>query len=497
MESGDAFDIFVIGGGINGAAISRDAAGRGLTVGLAERGDFGGGTSSASTRLLHGGLRYLEFGAFGLVRKALNERGVLFDAAPPLTHPLPFVIPRMRNARPDWQIRLALLMYDHLGDRGGLPKSRTVRLRQDRAGRGLDPGIFKGWRYSDGWIDDARMVIALLRDAEARGATLFPRTAVTDAEFRAGEWIITLSDGRVVTACHVVNATGPWAEDTARHIMRLPDPPPLRLVQGSHIIVERPTSAEDALVVQQPDKRIIFMVPVDDNHLMIGTTEQLLDAVPATPSPSPEEIVYLLMAANRVLAKPIVVGDIVHTVAGVRPLVAEAGRDARETTRDWRLHRHTDHAATTVVGGKITTHRLLAEAVLAQIAPRTKAWTRDARFPSCDFEPRRGERNRDAFARWLEGLPRRFPDYDPAIVRRFGKRFGREAEAMLAEGIGKEVGGLFEAELRHFITREWAMTADDILWRRTKAGLVTSTNAKRRIDDWIARFTPAATANVG
>ena len=181
MDSGDAFNIFVIGGGINGAAIARDAAGRGLSVGLAERGDFGGGTSSASTKLLHGGLGYLEFGDFGLVRKALNERSIVFDAAPHLARPMPFVIPRMRNARPDWLIRFALFLYDHLGDRGGMPKSRTIELRRDRAGRGLEPGIFKGWRYYDGWIDDARMVIALLRDAGAHGATIFPRTAVISA----------------------------------------------------------------------------------------------------------------------------------------------------------------------------------------------------------------------------------------------------------------------------------------------------------------------------
>lgn len=489
MTSGDSFDIFIIGGGINGAAIARDAAGRGLSVALAERGDFGGGTSSASTKLLHGGLRYLEFGDFGLVRKALSERAVIFDAAPHLTHPLSFVIPRIRDARPDWQIRAALFLYDHLGDRGGMPKSRTIRLRQDRAGRGIEPGIFKGWRYWDGWIDDARMVIALLRDAVTRGATVFPRTGVTRAEQVAGGWRISLSDGRSVDARQIVNATGPWAGDTAREILRLEDPPALRLVQGSHIVVERPTSADDALMIQQPDKRVVFMVPLSDNHLMIGTTETALEAMPATPSPTPEEIVYLVMAANQVLARPIAVGDIVKTVAGVRPLVVDPGRNARETSRDWKLHQHEIGNALTVIGGKITTHRMLAEAVLAVIATGTKSWTAGETLPGGDFQPSGNERNRDAYSRWLEGLPRRFRDYDPAIVHRFARRFGREAEQMLAEGIGREIGGLFEAELRHFVTKEWASAADDILWRRTKTGLAASAESARAIDQWISDYT--------
>ncbi len=489
MDSGAQFDLFIIGGGINGAAIARDAAGRGLSVGLAERADFGGATSSASTKLLHGGLRYLEFGAFRLVRKALAERAVVFDAAPQLAHPLPFVIPRLRDARPDWLIRLALFLYDHLGDRGGMAKSETIRLRQDRAGRGLDPGIFKGWRYSDGWIDDARMVIALLRDAESRGATLYPRTAVTSAEPVSGGWQVILSDGRNVTASHVVNATGPWAEETARDIMGLGDAPCLRLVQGSHIIVERPTSADDALMIQQPDRRVVFLVPLGESHLMIGTTEIKVDRPPASPSPAPDEIVYLLMAANRVLAKPIMVADIVHTIAGVRPLIAEKGKNARETSRDWHLHVHDGQRALSVIGGKITTYRLLAEAVLARIAPRSRRWTRDARLPGGDFEPQDNERNRDAFIRWLDGLSRRFPDYDPAIVQRIARRFGREAENMLTQGIGQEIGGLFEAELRHFVTQEWATTAEDILWRRTKAGIDAIPDAERDIDKWISRFT--------
>lgn len=489
MDSGDAFNIFVIGGGINGAAIARDAAGRGLSVGLAERGDFGGGTSSASTKLLHGGLRYLEFGDFGLVRKALNERSIVFDAAPHLARPMPFVIPRMRNARPDWLIRFALFLYDHLGDRGGMPKSRTIELRRDRAGRGLEPGIFKGWRYYDGWIDDARMVIALLRDAGARGAAIFPRTAVISARQEDTLWRVVLSDGQQVLARHLVNATGPWAEETARAVMDVDDPPHLRLVQGSHIIVERPTSAEDALMIQQPDKRVVFMAPLGERHLLIGTTEREIAHPVNTPTPSSDEIVYLLMAANRALGATIGVDDIVGTFAGIRPLVVDSRANARENSREWRLKSHGGGSAITVIGGKITTHRLLAEAVLKRLAPRTKNWTAGAALPDADFMPGSGERNRDAFTRWLDGLPRRFSDYDPAIVRRMGQRFGKAAESMLSDGIGREIGGLYEAELRHFLTREWAATAEDILWRRTKAGLDGTPHAARDIDEWISRFT--------
>lgn len=479
------FDIFIIGGGINGASIARDAAGRGLKTGLAERGDFASATSSASTKLLHGGLRYLEFGEFGLVRKALNERSIIFDAAPNLSGPLPFIIPRMRHTRPDWQIKTALFLYDHLGDRGGMPKSQKIELRRDRAGRGIDPGIFTGWRYYDGWIDDSRMTISLLRDAENKGATIFPRQAVVKADYADGLWSLELSNGQIIQTYKLINATGPWAEETARNLLALNDAPHLRLVQGSHIIVKRRTSAEDALMVQQPDKRIIFLVPIASDYLMIGTTEQELQAPPLVPVASPDEIVYLIKAANSIVTHPISVSDIVHTTVGIRPLVVDGGKSARETSRDWKLHRHSNRSAMTVIGGKITTHRILAEAVLKVMAPETKQWTKGHALPDCDFEPQNKEHNRDAYERWSSNMTKRFPDYRPSIVKCLASRFGRASEAMLSEGLGQEIGGLFEAELKHFVEKEWAVTAQDILWRRTKLGLSASEDDIKLIEQWL------------
>jgi len=484
MDSGNIFDLIIIGGGINGAAIARDAAGRGLSVALVERGDFGSGTSSTSTELLHGGLRYLEFGDFRLVSRALSERGRIFNAAPHITHPLSFVLPCTPHGRPSWLIRLGLVLYDHLGNRGGMAASEKVMLRQDTAGRGLDPTLTTGWRYWDGWVDDARMVVALLRDAADHGAYLFHHNAMTNADHADGLWRCTLADGSALSGRFLVNAAGPWAGEVARDVMNMEDAPALRLVRGSHILVRRMTSRSDALVLQQSDKRIVFMVPVADQYLMIGTTEVDVES-PADSKPDEAECAYLIDAANAVLSRPVEMSDICHSFGGVRPLLVEPGKNARETSREWRLHRHSNRAAITVIGGKITTHRLLAEALVSRVVRRSRPWTAKAILPGADFEPLRGENNRSAFDRWLDNLPGRFRYYDPAIIRRFGRRFGRDAEAMLENGIGPMIGGLFEAELEHFVTREWASCAEDILWRRTKVGLDAPPGAAAEIDDWI------------
>ncbi len=484
----DNFDLLVIGGGINGAGIARDAAGRGIATALVEANDFGGATSSASSKLLHGGLRYLEFGEFALVRKALAERMVIMEAAPHLTRPLPFVIPAQPDGRSALTLRTGLLLYDHLGPRGGLPATERIALPTDRAGRGLSSELRRGWRYQDGAIDDSRMVIATLRDAEARGATLVSRDAVRTGRREGDGWLVELASGRTMRTQRIINAAGPWASVVGHGVLALDDTPALRLVRGAHIVVERPTSAEDAIVVQQPDGRIVFLIPWLDRHLMIGTTEVDVES-PDDAVPSLEEEDYLLAAANRVLARPLTREAIVGAFAGIRPLVVAPGRSARETSRDWQLHIHADPSVLTVIGGKITTYRRLAEAVLAVVAPGSRPWTAGATLSGGGFAGESGQSNRAMFARALDRVPSLWPDHDPALVRALLHRYGTEAVGLLKAGLGPRVGPFYEAELIHFATREYALTADDILWRRTREGVTATETEVSAVARWMVDFT--------
>lgn len=478
-------DLFIIGGGVNGAGIARDAAGRGLKVGLVDAGDFGGATSSASSKLLHGGLRYLEFGEFRLVHKALNERAIIFSIAPHLAKPLAFVLPRLPHShRSAWLVRLGLWLYDHLGNRGGMPAMHAITLQTDRAGQGVDPKLRSAWRYWDGWIDDSRLVIANLRDAEARGAWLRPYDGVVGATQTEHGWDITLASGERLTARFIINAAGPWAEQVARDVLRLADAPKLRLVQGAHIVIDRPTSAEDALVVEQPDGRIVFLIPWLENSLMIGTTDTPIDH-PERPEPTEAEVDYLIEAANRILAIPISRSDVCWTCAGVRPLVLEKGKAARETSRDWHLVKHRDAPAMSIVGGKITTYRKLAEDVLAQVTRGRKTWTAGVPLIGGDFRSATVTDNRTAWTDWLAALVLKHAAYEPAVVMQFAHRYGTEAEAMLTAGLGRKIGGLYEAELQHLVTKEWARTADDILLRRTRVGVNDDGKAFAEITQWL------------
>ena len=475
-------DLAIIGGGINGAGIARDAAGRGLSVALVEAGDLGGATSSASTKLIHGGLRYLEFYAFGLVRKALAEREVLLDIAPHISWPQGFVLP-VAGERPEWMLRAGLFLYDHLAKRDVVPGSAKLDLRQDRAGRALLPKYHDAFRYWDGWVDDARLVIANVRDAANRGATILPRMRVIAARRDGDVWHVDLSSGASLAARTLVNAAGPWAEDVARRVMGRNDAPALRLVQGAHLVTRRVHLGRDAFMLQQPDGRIVFVIPYERDFSLIGTTERDVDS-PEAAHITDAETDYLLGAVNRYLARPLSHADIVHRFAGVRPLILEPGKGDRETSRDYRLVEHAGANALTVVGGKITTYRVLAEAVLKIVAPRTKRWTATAPLPGGDVPRDAGENGQAAFARWLDLLTRENADYDPRIVRRLARTLGTECAPLLAGGLGENYGGLFEAELDHFTSREWATTADDVLWRRTKAGLHLDGAAKARVAAW-------------
>ena len=487
MHSREPFDILIIGGGVNGAGIARDAAGRGLTVALIEAGDLGGGTSSASTKLIHGGLRYLEFHEFRLVAKALAEREVILDAAPHITWPQPFVLPQVPELRPAWMIRAGLYLYDHLAKRRQVPGSASIDLRQDAAGRSLDRSFGRAFRYWDGWVDDARLVVLNAVDAQARGALVRTRTRVTSAHRSEDGWTVTLDSGETLLARAVVNAAGPWAEIVGREVLGLDDAPRLRLVQGAHIVTRRVNRSPDAYMLQQPDGRIVFVIPYERHFSLIGTTETPVER-PDHPTITEAEEAYLLAAANRYLARPIGPEDIVHRFAGIRPLVLEEGKDARETTRDWKLVEHAD-GALTVVGGKITTYRRLAEAVLKKVAPKSKPWTAGVPLPGGDITRDTGETGQAAFARWLRLLKSRFEDYDPAIVARLARTHGSHAEAMLEAGLGENLGGVFEAELQRFVEHEWARTPEDVLWRRTKLGLHLDPAAKRRVEAWLNRFT--------
>ena len=480
------YDLLIIGGGINGAGIARDAAGRGLSVAVVEAGDLGGATSSASTKLIHGGLRYLEFYAFGLVRKALAEREVVLDIAPHISWPQSFVLPHSPEQRPEWLLRAGLLLYDNLARRRVVPGSARINLRRDLGGRALAPHWRTGFRYWDGWIDDARLVIANLQDARNHGALVLPRTRVVRAVHDAAGWAVTLDDGRSLHAARIVNAAGPWAERVARSVLGRNDAPALRLVQGSHIVTRRIGVGRDAYMFQQPDGRIVFVIPYEQDYSLIGTTERDIDT-PESAHITEEESDYLLAAANRYLARPLSRADIIHRFAGVRPLILEVGKGDRETTRDYRLVEHEGVPAITVVGGKITTYRVLAEDVLTRIAPGSRSWTATEPLPGGDVDRRPGESGQEAFSRWLDDLTASEVDYDPKLIKRLAMTVGTATEKLLAGGLGTSIGGMFEAELEHFVRNEWATTADDVLWRRTKMGLHIGADGRAAVEHWFNR----------
>lgn len=471
MAGPELLDLLVVGGGVNGAGIARDAAGRGLKVALVEAHDLASGTSSASTKLVHGGLRYLEFGAVGLVRKALIERERLLRAAPHIARPQPFLLPLVEGGRPAWLLRAGLVLYDHLARRREVPGHATVDLRADLAGGALKPELGRAFRFFDGWIEDSRLVALLARDAAERGAAIHTHDAAVRAQFTGESWQLATRSGRSLAGRLLVNAAGPWAEQVARDVLGVADPPRLRLVQGAHLVVPRVNRTADAFMLQQPDGRIVFLLPWGRDFSLLGTTETAVER-PDNPQPTPDEEAYLLAAANRVLRKPLSPADIRFRFAGIRPLVLEEGKSDRETTRDWRFHAHAGVAATTVVGGKLTTFRLLAEQLVSRLFPATRPWTADAVLPGGAIPDMGGPSARDNFLRWQRQLVARFGDHDPRLVERLAGLYGTDAEAMLAGGLGGRVDGLFEAEIAHLAAHEFARSPEDMLWRRTRVGLM-------------------------
>jgi glycerol-3-phosphate dehydrogenase len=490
------YDLVVIGGGVNGCGIARDAAGRGLRTLLCERGDLAQGTSSASTKLIHGGLRYLEHFAFRLVRHALEERETLWRIAPHIIWPMRFVLPYRPGLRPAWTLRLGLLIYDHIGGRKLLPPTRTLRLDRDEAGAPLKEVSRLGFEYSDCWVQDARLVVLNARDAQARGADIWVRTACRAARREAGLWVVDLEDlesGRrfEVQAQALVNAAGPWVADMLGRLTGVEAPAKVRLVQGSHLVVPKLYDHQRCYFFQNPDGRIFFAIPYEDDFTLIGTTDQDYDGDAAMAQASQAEVAYLCLAASGYFRKGVRPEDVVWTYSGVRPLYDDGASAAQDATRDYVLtFQPGPPALLSVFGGKITTYRRLAEDALEKLADalpqarRGAGWTARAALPGGDFELG------GAAGLALE-LGRQYPFLDARQSRRFVRHYGTEARSILgrartAADCGQAFGGdLTEAEVAFLMDREFARTAQDVVWRRTKSGLRMSAAEVAALEGWL------------
>ncbi|MBU9614396.1 glycerol-3-phosphate dehydrogenase [Burkholderia multivorans] len=500
MNQPNRYDLLVVGGGINGAGIARDAAGRGLSVLLCEQDDLASHTSSASTKLIHGGLRYLEYKEFGLVRKALQERETLLRAAPHIMWPLRFVMPHMPNLRPAWLIRIGLFLYDHLAKRELLPGSRGIDMRRHAAGAPLVDSIRRGFVYSDGWVDDARLVVLNALDAKERGAEILTRTKLVSAERRSDEWEARLQqpDGaiRVVRARAIANAAGPWVGDVLHGALGRGAHHSVRLVKGSHIVTRRLFDHDHAYIFQNPDKRIIFAIPYERDFTLIGTTDVEYTSDPARVAIDRDETQYLCDSINRYFKRKISPADVHWTYSGVRPLLEdENAANASAVTRDYRLEMDDGEGAPllSVFGGKITTFRKLAEEagdMLCRALDRdAPAWTAGAPLPGGDIANAKFDAFADAFAKRHRWLP-------APLARRYARAYGTRAARVVGNAqsladLGAEiVPGLFEAELRYLRDTEWATCAQDVLWRRSKLGLHVAPGtldaASASLDAWFA-----------
>jgi glycerol-3-phosphate dehydrogenase len=498
-------DLFVVGGGINGAGIACDAVGRALRVGLCEMGDFAGATSSASTKLIHGGLRYLEHYEFRLVREALQEREVLLAKAPHLSHPLRFVLPHEPHLRPRWMLRLGLFLYDHLDWHMTLPKSQAVHFAQSKFGAGLKPSFKDGFVYSDAWVDDARLVIANLKSAGQMGARIFARHRCVSAK-RSDDgklWNIELlGPGGTpvqVRARGLVNATGPWVKRFLDEQTAVRTAKRVRLVKGSHIVVPRLYDGDHAYILQNRDNRIVFIIPYERGFSVIGTTDIPVEEG-ERPVCSPEETAYLCDVASRYMVKSVTPADVVWTYSGVRPLFDDGDDDPSAVTRDYHLEVDGGPAAPllSVFGGKITTYRRLAEHALKDLAPyyphMGAPWT-DSRALA-DGELADAPTFEEAFERFVEGaisVKRRLPR---ELLRVLAHRHGSGLHDLLdgihdEAGLGRHFGGLlYEVEVRYLMAEEWAVEPDDVLWRRTKEGLHMSEAERAAFGQWMAELRP-------
>lgn len=490
------YDIVIVGGGINGVGIARDAVGRGYSVLLCEQDDLAAHTSSASTKLIHGGLRYLEHYEFSLVSKSLTEREILLANAPHIIWPLRFVMPHLPSLRPAWLIRLGLLLYDNLGRRRRLPGSRGVRLGQHPAGSTLQPELVKGFEYSDCWVQDARLVVLNAQDAAARGARILPRTRCIAVERGADRWRIQLqstvcSTEHSVTAACLINAAGPWVKSFLEETAGIQSAINVRLVQGSHIIVPRLFDHSYCYIFQNPDQRIVFALPYEENYTLIGTTDLAFGGDPASVEITSDEVVYLCKSINRYFNQQITPADVISTYSGVRTLYDAKGEEnVSAVTRDYLLMLDRAKAPIlSVFGGKLTTYRRLAEEVMADVEAvlgcRRPAWTAAAPLPGGDFPYADFDRFYQTFHERYSWLPRQ-------LALRYARHYGTRAEQLLASSqsladLGQNFGAdLYEQEVDYLISHEWAQTADDILWRRTKLGLRFNATETAKLQAWLA-----------
>ena len=486
------YDIFIIGGGINGCGIARDAAGRGYAVYLAEMNDLASGTSSWSTKIIHGGLRYLEHYEFRLVREALIEREILWSIAPHIIKPMRFILPYHKGLRPSWLLRLGLLLYDHLGGRKLLPATKILDLKKDEAGQPIKKDFTKAFEYSDCQVDDSRLVILNAVDAADHGAMIKPRTRVISAMRDNNHWIIktkhTLNGKEeTVHAKYLINAAGPWADHVLHDALDQKQPKNLRLVQGSHIVINKKFDHNRAYIFQNADDRICFAIPYKRDFTLIGTTDRDYDDDPADCIITDQEIDYLCNQASTYFHEAITRNDIVWTFAGVRSLYDDGKSKAQETTRDYVLDANEEQNLINVFGGKLTTYRKLAEAVIKHISPSLRArgeaiqnldrrvtntpyddgWTKDAPLPGGDFPV-------NGFEKLHKDIKTDYPFLNDTQAKRMGRLYGTLTFDILGDAktlndLGRDFGhGLYEREVRYLTENEWAVKVNDILWRRTK-----------------------------
>ena len=491
-----SLDLLVIGGGINGAGIARDAAGRGLSVLLCEQGDLAQYTSSSSTKLIHGGLRYLEHYDFKLVRHSLREREILLRSAPHIIWPMRFILPHHRALRPRWLIRLGLFLYDHLYKRELLPGSHSVDLRQHIGGKVLEPEFTHGFEYSDCWVQDARLVVLSAMDARRRGAKICPRTRCVELVRQREFWIAKLlptsgGDPVTVRARAIVNAAGPWVEQVAAMDPGSQSAHGVRLVKGSHIIVPSIFDHPYAYIFQNKDARILFAIPYETEFTLIGTTDVEIQSDPAQAAISEQEINYLCDNANQYLSKKITPEDVIASYAGVRPLFDDASENASKTTRDYVLHLdHNGPPIVSIYGGKLTTFRRLSEEVMdmlsMQLGNDEGPWTASEILPGGEFAD-------SDFSKFVTKCFTRYPWCEKSLIVRLARNYGTCIERIIGsaesmESLGQHFGaGLYQNEVNYLVENEWAMCADDILSRRTKLGLHGGKTLHESLNQWFAK----------
>ncbi len=489
-------DVFIIGGGVNGVGIARDAAGRGYSVALCEMNDLASGTSNESSKLVHGGLRYLEHYEFMLVRKALAEREILWAAAPHIIKPMRFILPHHKDLRPAWLLRLGLLMYDYIGGRKLLPPTKTVNLVTGIFGKPLKAMFKKGFQYSDCQVDDARLVILNAMDAKDKGAKIAVRTECISAHRIGDKWEIETrhSDTGLIekyTANIVVNAAGPWVDQVLGGAFGKNNSQNVRMVQGSHIVMPKMFDHDNCYIFQNADERIIFAIPYKLNTTIIGTTDRDFSGDPSDVNISGEEIDYLCDAASEYFEKPVLKKDIVWTYSGVRPLYDDGASSAQEATRDYVFKKEGGKGEAPLInifGGKITTYRVLAEKMMDEIeitlGRKGRPWTAKATLPGGDF-PTTG------FDNLLKEMTVHYPFVEDARLERMCHAYGTRIAMVLGQAtstkqLGKHFGaGLYEVEVRYLMTNEWAVTAADIVWRRSKLGIVMSEKQINVLDKWM------------